>query len=217
MIITIDGPAGAGKSTAARGLAARLGFEFLDTGAMYRMAALVLDRAQIPYEDEVRVTPFLAQLRLEIANHHLIMNGEDLTEQIRTPERSMAASLVAVYPHVRRFLVKCQREIASTRRMVSEGRDQGTAAFPDALCKFFLTATVEARAERRYHELIERGVAADLEEVKAAIRIRDKQDSERVTDPLTAAPDAIIVDSSNLTSNQVLDRLEKDARRCLPG
>jgi cytidylate kinase len=217
MIVTIDGPAGSGKSTAARGLAARLGFDFLDTGAMYRVAALALERAGIDFGDEARVTPFLADLRIDMIPGRVALNGEDVTTIIRTPELAAASSKVAAFAYVRRHLVKLQRAIARGRSMVCEGRDQGTFVFPDAPCKFFLTASVASRAERRLGDLRQRGINISMEQVLAEQLERDRRDSERDVDPLRPAADAIVIDTSDLTAAQVLDRLEEDVRRCRPG
>ena len=217
MIVTIDGPAGSGKSSAARGLSYRLGFEFLDTGAMYRVVALALTRANIDFADRERVDPFLAALSMEMLPGRVLLNGEDVTVEIRTPEISAAASKVAAFAHVRRDLVEQQRVIARKRRFVCEGRDQGTVAFPDAECKFFLTASPESRAERRHRELIERGQDIALEQVLAEQHERDDRDSSRDVAPLRPADDAIVIDTSHMTLEQVLDRMEGEVRRCLPG
>jgi CMP/dCMP kinase len=217
MIVTIDGPAGSGKSTAARGLAARLGFEFLDTGAMYRAVALALHRANIAFGDERRVTLLFGGLRLEMLPGHILMNGEDVSAAIRTPEMSAASSKVAAHAHVRHFLVEQQRAIARGRDMVCEGRDQGTVAFPDAGRKFFLTASSTARAERRFHEMLHRGLHVTLEQVRTEQEERDRRDSSRDVAPLRCADDAIVIDTSDMTPEQVLNRLEEEVRRCLPG
>lgn len=217
MIVTIDGPAGSGKSTAARGLAVRLGFEFLDTGAMYRAVALALTRAGIAFADEARVTSYLQSLRIDMPPGRIAMNGEDVTTTIRTPEMAAASSKVAAFAHVRRHLVALQRAIATGRNMVCEGRDQGTVVFPDAICKFFLTASVTARAERRLGDLRQRGIEMGMEQLLAEQEERDRRDSERAVDPLRPAADAIVIDTSDLTADDVIGRLEEDVRRCLPG
>src|SRR4051812_44935044 len=173
MIVTIDGPAGSGKSTAARGLARRLGFEYLDTGAMYRAVALALTRADVPFCNAARVVEFLARTRLEMPAGRVLLNGEDVSEAIRHPSISDASSRVAVEPHVRGILVQWQRQVAQGRNMVCEGRDQGSVVFADSPCKFFLTAGVETRAKRRLEELHARGLQATLESVIEDIHIRD--------------------------------------------
>src|SRR5688572_5805555 len=146
MIVTIDGPAGSGKSTAARGLAARLGFEFLDTGAMYRAVALALTRTDVPFSDPGRVNEVLSRTRLEMEGGRIRIDGEDVTEAIRHPSMSDASSRVAIEPHVRATLVQWQRQLAQGRDMVCEGRDQGTVVFADSPCKFYLTASLTSRA-----------------------------------------------------------------------
>jgi cytidylate kinase len=217
MIVTIDGPAGSGKSTAARGLAARLGFEYLDTGAMFRAVALALHRADISPADTERVRSMLAILRLEMPRGRVILNGEDVSTAIRSVSMSSASSKVAVVPQIRAYLAVQQRAVAEGRNMVCEGRDQGTAVFPDACCKFFLSASLHARAERRLHELIERGEKIALAQVEADLVERDHRDSSREVAPLRAADDAIHIDTSDLTPEQVLDRMEKEVRQCRLG
>jgi CMP/dCMP kinase len=217
MIVTIDGPAGSGKSTAARGLAARLGFEFLDTGAMYRAVAFALDRAGIDLGDERRIDGFLETFHLEMVEGVVRLNGEDVTKLIRTPEMNSASSRVAALANVRRFLVEQQRKIARGRNMVCEGRDQGTVVFPDADCKFFLVADVASRAERRYREMIGRGLVVTREQVLAEQEERDHRDSSRSEGPLRPAVDAIVIDTSAMSADQVLNRLEEEVRRCNRG
>ena len=214
MIVTIDGPAGSGKSTAARSLAAHLGFDFLDTGAMFRAVALALTRRSIDFADLAAVESALSGLHLDLPPGRVLLNGEDVTIAIRTPEASQAASRVAVIPAVRRFLATEQRRIAFDRNMVCEGRDQGTVVFPDAECKFFLVADPRARAERRYHELLAKGQSATLDEVLAAQEERDARDSRRELAPMKPADDAVVLDTTHLSSEEVLARLEEVVRQC---
>lgn len=214
-VVTIDGPAGSGKSTAARGLAARLGFLYLDTGAMYRAVALFLLRRGVAPDDGPAVGPLLHDLRVEAVGGAVVLNGEDVAAAVRTPEVSQGASRVAVLPAVRRFLAAEQRRAAAGRRIVCEGRDQGTAVFPDAGAKFYLTADPAARASRRFAELARQGVRTTLDEVLAAQEERDARDAGREVDPLRPAADAVAVDTTILTAAEVLDRLEQEvARRC---
>lgn len=217
MIVTIDGPAGSGKSTAARGLARRLGFEFLDTGAMYRAVALALTQANLPFSDAARVVEYLARTRLEMPPGRVLVNGEDVSDAIRHPSMSDASSRVAVEPHVRAVLVGWQRQVASGRDMVCEGRDQGSVVFADSPCKFYLTASLPARAARRLAELAARGVKSTLERVTEDLEIRDHRDRTREVGPLLPADDAIVVETDGLTPEQVVDRLEAEVRRCRRG
>ena len=217
MIVTIDGPAGSGKSTAARGLARRLGFEFLDTGAMYRAVALALSRADLPFADAGRVVEFLNHTRLEMPGDHVLLNGEDVTEAIRHPSIADASSRVAIEPHVRAVLVQWQRQVAQGRDMVCEGRDQGSVVFADSPCKFFLTARVETRAARRQQEFRRRGIEAPLEQMVEDLEIRDHRDTTRAVAPLLRPDDAIVIETDGLTVDQVVDRLEAEVRRCRRG
>jgi cytidylate kinase len=216
MIITIDGPAGAGKSSAARGLARRLGFEFLDTGAMYRAVALAGLRAGTDLRDPGALSRLLAGLRLEMPPGRIILNGEDVTEQIRTPEVTAGSSLVADSAAVRRYLVGLQRAIAAGRDMVCEGRDQGTVVFPDAACKFFLVADPQERARRRQREMAERGQSVPWEQLLEAQAERDRRDAARDIAPMVPAPDAVLLDSTRLGLDEVIDRMEQEVRRRRP-
>lgn len=216
MIVTIDGPAGSGKSTAARALAERLGFEFLDTGAMFRAVALALSRQSIDLEDLAAVESVLARLHLDVPPGRVVLNREDVSAAIRTAEASQAASKVAVIPAVRQFLAKEQRRIAFGRNMVCEGRDQGTVVFPEAECKFFLVADPRARAERRFQELLAKGEAATFEDVLVAQEERDARDSRRDLAPMKPATDALVIDTTHLSADEVLSRLEEVVRRCPP-
>jgi cytidylate kinase len=217
MIITIDGPAGAGKSSAARALARRLGFEYLDTGAMYRAVTLAGLRAGIDFDDSPALADFLASLRLEMPPGRVVLNGADVTDVIRTPEVSAAASRVATNAMVRAHLADLQRRLAAGRNMVCEGRDQGTVVFPNASCKFFLVADPAERARRRQREWAARGEAATWEEVLHAQETRDRRDAARDVAPMVPAADAIRLDTTALTLDEVVARLEQEVRRCLPG
>jgi CMP/dCMP kinase len=217
MIVTIDGPAGSGKSTAAKGLARRLGFEYLDTGAMYRTVALLLHRANIPSGDAPAVVELLGRIKLEMPPGKVIVDGEDVTEAIRDPAISEGASRVAVEPHVRAMMVQLQRQIARGRNMVCEGRDQGSVVFTDSPCKFFLTAAVETRADRRFVELRARGVDTTLDRVLQDLQIRDHRDTHRAVAPLMCPPGAHIIQTDHMTPEAVLDHMEEVVRRCPPG
>lgn len=213
MIVTIDGPAGSGKSTAARGLAKRLQFDFLDTGAMYRAVAWQCLQQSIDLHDESAVAESAHAMQLRLDQQHVFVDGRDVTAEVRMPEVSHGSSIVASNPAVRRELAARQREFANGRNIVTEGRDQGTAVFPHAECKFYVTANPEERAARRHRELLERHEQAEpIEDILRQIRERDARDKTRVIDPLRAADDAIRVDTSGLTPEAVLDRLESLVR-----
>lgn len=215
MIVTIDGPAGSGKSTAARGLAARLGFDYIDTGAMYRAVAHSCLAAGIDSTDRVSVTERAAQLRIGFDGQDVLLDGVNISAALRSPSISEAASRVAQHPGVRAEMVRQQQAMVQERDLVTEGRDQGTEVFPDAECKFFLEASAEVRAVRRQEELLSRGVEVPLEETLEQIRQRDHRDRTREISPLRPADDAIVIDSSELTADGVLDRFEAHVRRCL--
>ena len=215
MIITIDGPAGAGKSSAAKALAKRLGFEFLDTGAMYRAVTLAGLRAGLALDDQAGLARLLIPLDLQMPPGRVLLNGEDVTSAIRTPEVTAATSPVADSKVVRQHLVGLQRAIARGRDMVCEGRDQGTVVFPDAGRKFFLKADPLERARRRQREMEARGEAVDLAALLRAQEERDRRDAARDLAPMVPAADAVILDSTHLSLVQVVDLMESEVRRCL--
>jgi len=213
MIVTIDGPAGSGKSSAAKALAARLGFRFLDTGAMYRAVTLAGLRARIELRDQEALGRLLDGLRLELPGDRVLLNGEDVSGPIRTTEVTAALGPVADSPVVRRRLVEWQRAIAAGRDMVCEGRDQGTVAFPEAACKFFLKADPVERARRRQREMAARGEDVPLEQLVAAQEARDRRDAARAVGPMVPAADAVLIDSTALTLEEVVTRMEQEVRR----
>jgi cytidylate kinase len=216
MIITIDGPAGAGKSSAARALAQRLGFEFLDTGAMYRAVALAALRARLDLSNTESLAKLLADLHLEVRPGRVLLNGEDVTDAIRTEEVTKATGPVADVPAVRRRLAEMQRALATGRDVVCEGRDQGTVVFPDAACKFFLVADPQERARRRQREMEARGEVVELAEVLATQEVRDRRDAARDLAPMRPAPDAVVVDSTRLRLDEVVRLMEEEVRRRRP-
>jgi CMP/dCMP kinase len=217
MIVTIDGPAGSGKSSAATALAGRLGFEYLDTGAMYRAVAFGLMRAEIAFDDWADVTHYLESSTLEMPAGQVILNGDDVSDLIRTPAMGNGASAVAVKKNVRDVLVKWQRQIARGRDFVCEGRDQGTVVFPESLCKFYVTAGIHTRSARRYAEYAEKKIEKSFEDVIREIVLRDHQDSTRDVAPLVCPDDAIVVWTDTMTRSQVVDRMEREVNRCRPG
>jgi cytidylate kinase len=212
VIVTIDGPAGAGKSTAARALARRLGFEFLDTGAMYRAVAWAGQHAGIDLTRDDQMPGLLATFELAMPGGRVVVNGQDITALIRTPEITALSKPVADSPAARHHLSQLQRQHAAGRNLVTEGRDQGTVVFPDAECKFFLVARPEERARRRYGQLSASGQAMSFEEVVRAQAERDARDAARRIAPMQPAADAVVVDSTLLSAEQVVDFMERVVR-----
>lgn len=213
MIVTIDGPAGAGKSTVAKLLAKRLGYQYLDTGAMYRAIAWALNDMQLGFDDFETVHRALAHIQLSISNGRVLLNQHDITDQLRDPVVSQNASRIATHAAVREKLVELQREIAGAGCFVCEGRDQGTVVFPKALCKIFLTADPVVRAKRRWLEMKIRDPGVTLEQVVADQRDRDQRDETREIGRLVKAEDAIEVDVSDLNIDQVVDKIEHLVRK----
>lgn len=219
--IAIDGPSGAGKSTLARSVAARLGFLYVDTGAIYRTIAYDVLQRGIDPGDEAAVLESLPQLQLELSHgadglQHMLRNGEDVTDAIRLPEVSMCASVVSAYPGVRSFLLEMQRRIAAEHSVVMDGRDIGTVVLPDATVKIYLTAQAEERARRRMLELEQRGTPQPYEEILEDIRQRDWNDMHRAVAPLRQAEDAVLLDTTQLNfeeSEEALARLIEERMR----
>ncbi len=205
--IAIDGPAGAGKSTIAKLVAKEKGFIYVDTGAMYRAIALYLIRNNVALDDSDSMVKFASQAEVSIkyvdGQQQVILNGENVNGLIRTEEVSKMASVSSAVPEIRTMLLELQRKLARENDVVMDGRDIGTNILPNAQYKIFLTASAEERANRRYKELVERGEECDYEKIKADIIERDERDSNRATAPLKQAEDAILVDSSNMTIDEV--------------
>lgn len=214
--IAIDGPAGAGKSTIARLVAKRLGFVYVDTGAMYRAMALFFIRQGIPPEDEAAVSQASGEaditIRYEDGAQQVILNGENVSGLIRTEQVGNMASATSVYPAVRAHLLDLQRELAAGTNVIMDGRDIGTCVLPDAQTKIYLTASSQVRALRRYKELIEKGEMCNLEEIEQDIIERDYRDMHREIAPLKQAEDALYLDSSQMTIRQVVDAIIGAAR-----
>jgi cytidylate kinase len=215
LIVAIDGPAGVGKSTTSRLVARALGIPHIDTGAMYRAIGLAARRAGISTRDAERLEAMASRTRIELLPGdptRVLLEGDDITPLIRTPDISMAASDVSAVPAVRRILVRMQQELGRRNGGVLEGRDIGTKVFPETPHKFFLTARPEIRAQRRYSELIARGVEADYESVLAEALQRDEQDSTRADSPLTFDETYEVVDTSDLTIGEVVERIVASVR-----
>ena len=209
--IAIDGPAGAGKSTMARACAKALGYLYVDTGAIYRTVGYYMRLMGIGPKDRDGIARLIDEVNIEIRYEdgvqHMILNGTDVTDEIRTPEMSMYASGVSAQPCVRAFLLDMQRELARTQNVVMDGRDIGTVVLPDAQVKIFLTADIKVRAERRLAELQAKGEKTNLQKVLAEMQARDKQDSERAAAPLRQAKDAVLLDTSALTPEAAVDAI----------
>lgn len=211
MNVAIDGPAGAGKSTIAKAIAKKLGYVYVDTGAMYRAMALFFLRSNISKDDEAKISSVVDDINVSIkyedGAQHVILNGEDVTGLIRTEEVGNMASATSVYGPVRTKLVALQQELAKTTDVIMDGRDIGTVVLPNADVKVFLTASVECRAKRRYDELVAKGQEADFDQIAKDIEERDYRDSHREISPLKQADDATLVDSSNMTIDEVVDTI----------
>lgn len=212
MKIAIDGPAGAGKSTIARAAAAKLGFVYIDTGAMYRAVALACVSKQVDTKKDVEgVIRLLPEIEIAIRHvegeQRIFLGGEDVSAAIRTPEISVAASDVAVIPEVRLKLVELQRKLSEEADVIMDGRDIGTYVLPDAELKIFLTADVRARAERRYKELCEKGVETTLGDVLSDMKYRDANDAGRSFAPLKQADDAVLLDNTNLSPEASIEKV----------
>jgi cytidylate kinase len=215
-IVAIDGPAGAGKSSVAREVARRLGFRFMDTGAMYRAATWRAMRKNINPADKQGMVQSTRAMRLEMLETpeglRVVVDGEDVTDAIRTPEMTRQIKFLDQIPEVREHLVELQRRFGESGPTVAEGRDIGTVVFPKAGCKIFLDASAECRAERRAAQLLEKGIPFDAEQLKQEIRDRDEASRKRKIAPLRQAEDAVLVDTTDLDYEQVVARIESIAR-----
>ena len=219
--IAIDGPAGAGKSTIARRLAKELGYHYVDTGAIYRTVAYFMDLLGISPKDVDGVERYIDELTVEIqynekGEQRMIMNGMDVSDDISTQDISQKASLVSAHAVVRDVMLDMQRNVAKKNNVIMDGRDIGTVVLPRANVKIFLTASVEVRAKRRYDELVAKDTKADLNKIQEEIRQRDHQDITRPIAPLKQARDAILVDTSNMTINEVVTALLRIIKEKIP-
>ena len=207
--IAIDGPSGAGKSTVARSAAKRFGFVYVDTGAIYRTIGLAAMNAGADTKDPTAVEAVLPTLNIELKyideEQHMFLDGKDVSKEIRLPEVSMCASNVSAMQHVRDYLTDMQRDLARKHNVIMDGRDIGTVILPNADLKIFLTASAEARAQRRWKELQAKGISDSFEEVLADMKKRDEQDTERKAAPRVAAADAVLLDTGSLTLEESID------------
>lgn len=202
--IAVDGPSGAGKSTVAKAIAKKLNIEYIDTGAMYRALGLKILNNGIEMKDEESIKDLLKETEIDFVNGDIILDGQVVSHLIRTPEVSMAASACSAYPFVREKLVKAQQQLGASKSVIMDGRDIGTAVFPDAEYKFFVTASDEERARRRYEELLAKGEDVTFEQVLVDIRQRDYNDSTRAASPLRKADDAEELDTTSMTIDEVV-------------
>jgi len=216
--IAIDGPGGAGKSTLAKAVAAKMGIVYVDTGALYRTIGYYVRQHGVSPDDAEGVIACLDDVKIEVkyedGKQNVYLNGENHGDKIRTPEISMYASKVSAIPRVRAFLLDTQRDIAKKNSVIMDGRDIGTVILPDADLKIFLTASEECRAKRRYDELIARGQSVRYEDVLAEMNQRDTQDSTREVAPTAAAEDAILLDNTDMTFEQTVDKVISLAESC---
>jgi len=206
LLITIDGPAGAGKTTVSKMLADKLDYRYLDTGALYRAVAWVVHKADLQHDDDEGIGRICHSLKLDLKKDQLVANGEDITDLIRTPDITMLASAVSARPVVRKVLLSLQREVGEGAGLVAEGRDMGTVVFPQADKKFFLNASVRQRAIRRLEQYGQDGNQT-LEQIEADIQQRDENDRRRDLAPLKPADDAVRIDSTTITAEEVVEKM----------
>ena len=213
-VITIDGPAGAGKSSVAKRVALELGIKYLDTGAIYRAIALILAKSEIKPESEF-LREALSEIKIELRGSSVLVNDFDVSGEIRTPEVDELASIYSALPAVREALLTLQQDQEKYGSIVAEGRDVGSVVFPNAKIKFFLTASPEARAKRRYLERINKGKEADYDEILQAIKQRDENDSKREISPLTVPEGAIFLDTSTMTEDEAVNFILEKVKEAL--
>jgi len=216
LTIAIDGPSGAGKSTVAKGLAKRLGYTYIDTGAMYRSVALRVKEKSISPEDESEISQLVSSLRLTLIAEgeqiRVFCDGQDVTEAIRTPEISRLASHISKQKAVRKALVRMQRETGKEGGVILEGRDIGTVVFPDAEVKFYLDAESDERARRRYEEMVGKGMKVELKETEEELAQRDHQDTHRIHSPLKKAKDAVCIDTTHRSVEEIVEEMTRIVR-----
>jgi len=214
-VITIDGPSASGKGTVAERVAARLGFHYLDSGALYRLTALAAMKACMELDDEAALTELAANLPARFENGLILLEGADVTDTLRTESVGEGASKVAVLPRVRDALLERQRAYRKSPGLVADGRDMGSVVFPDAKTKVFLTASAEIRAERRYKQLIEKGFSANLPSLVHEMRARDERDAARAVAPLRPAPGALLLDTTGMSIDDAVDAVLEHYRNTL--
>lgn len=204
-VIAIDGPSASGKGSVAELVAEQLGFHYLDSGAIYRIVAYASQQNQIAWSDAEAIAKLAAQLHIEFSHGNILLNGNDITTEVRSEEMGRGASEVAVHPAVRHALLDLQKQFRQLPGLVGDGRDMASVVFPDAILKIFLTADVEIRAQRRYQQLCNRGLNANYETILQDLQARDLRDSQRSAAPLKQMPDALLLDTSNRTIQQAVD------------
>ena len=214
MRIAIDGPSGAGKSTIAKEVAKILEFDYIDTGAMYRAVGYKMIQSQVTLKDAIALKKLLDETTIDFHKGRTLLDGEDVSDYIRTPAVSQMASDCSALPVVREKLVELQRELGKQKSVVMDGRDIGTNVFPDAEIKFFVTATAEERAKRRYLELLAKGETVEYQAVLSDMKIRDYNDSTRSLHPLKQAEDAILLDTTHMTIEEVIAKIMEEIERC---
>ena len=215
-VIAIDGPSGSGKGTVAAEVARRLGWRVLDSGALYRLVAHAARRVGVALDDPEALARIASGLQVEFRDGQVLLDGEDVTRRIRTETAGNDASKVAAIPEVRQALLQWQRAQARPPGLVADGRDMGTVVFPDAPVKIFLDASAEERARRRYNQLKEQGIDVSLRDLVAEIEARDRRDRNRSVAPLKPAPDALVIDSTDLSVEEVVAKVMEQARRAFP-
>jgi len=215
-IITIDGPAGTGKSTVAKIIAKRLGYVFLDTGALYRTCALAVDIRKGNIEDEEECAKIISGINIKFEGSKVFLDGIDVSKEIRTNRISTLSSKIAVYPFVRHFLLDFQRSFTKTSSIVAEGRDTGSVIFPDADVKIYLDASAEERAKRRHVELHSKGIIVPFEQVLKDVKERDDRDRTRETSPLMIPYNATVVDTTHISLDEVINRVLDEIEKKLP-
>ncbi|GBG12716.1 CMP/dCMP kinase [Novimethylophilus kurashikiensis] len=215
-VIAIDGPSASGKGTVAQLVAQRLGYHYLDSGALYRIVALAGKQASIAWNDEAALAAMAAGLKIRFENGEILLDGQIVSEAVRSEDMSRGASEVAVHPGVRRALLDLQHDFRQAPGLVADGRDMGSVVFPDAQAKVFLTASAAVRAERRYKQLIGKGNHANLAQILADIESRDARDMQRSAAPLRQCEDAILLDTSELTIDQAVETVLQHASKTIP-